>query len=212
MGKFNPILKKPGDVIRSEDWNTIQEQLKEDLEKIEEYLSKMTETVTLTNLESPYGKSYTLSEVVPNEEVSYDSSVMGLITKQWVLGKGETGEICRFGVMDSFVVLYYWSGARNGDKKTLDIVLEYVDGSTVGIENLFIHEKKQLRPTGKDNPYDEYLLSPNESVWYKYKIVNPNPEKDVRYISFFNKNSECSPRIGNVIQYKTRIKTWNQKS
>jgi hypothetical protein len=206
MAKFKPILKKPGDVIRSEDWNKIQEDIKADLERIEEYISKMTETVTLTNVESPVGKSFNLMDIVPGETSSYNSNVMGLITKQWLLEKGKVGEICRFGVMDSFDILYYWSGAENGDKKTLNIVLEYMDGTTAGIEGLFIHDRTKLRPAGQDNPYIEYILSPNERVWYKYQIVNPNPEKEVRYISFKNVNAECTPRIGNVIQYKTRIK------
>ncbi len=206
MVKFKPISKKPGDVIKSEDWNRIQEEIKADLERIEEYISKMTETVTLTNVESPVGKSFNLMDIVPGETSSYNSSVMGLITRQWLLEKGKVGEICRFGVIDSFDILYYWSGAENGDKKTLNIVLEYVDGTTTSIEGLFIHDRTKLRPAGQDNPYTEYILSLNDRVWYKYQLVNPNSEKEVRYISFKNINAECTPRIGNVIQYKTRIK------
>jgi len=207
MVKFKPIRKNPGDVIRSEDWNRIQDDIRADLERIEDYLSKMVETVVITNVESSVGKSFSLLDVVPGEKSSYESSVMGLITKQWCLPGGEVGEICRFGVMATFDVIYYWAGAENGDKKALDITFEYVDGTTATISSLFVHERGKLRPTGDSNPYLEYLLSPNERVWYKYQATNPNPEKEVRYISFKNTQAGCTPRIGNVLHYISRIRT-----
>lgn len=213
MPKFEPIKRKPGELIRSEDWNKIQEDIKSDLERLEEeirsikrYIENMTESVVLTNLESPIGTSYRLDENVPGETDNYASKVVGHITKQWVIEKGKIGEICRFGILASFDVLYYWSGADNGDKKTLEIIIEYVDGTRHVIGDIFIHEWTELRPKGTENPYVEYLLSPNERVWYKYKLMNPNPEKEVRYIYFRNINSECTPRIGNVIQYIAKIK------
>ncbi len=213
MPKFEPIRKKSGELIRSEDWNKIQEDVRADLEALEEeirrlkkYVDNMTEGVTLTSLESPVGVSYRLDEDAPGETGNYATSVMGYITRQWILGKGKTGEICRFGVLDHFDLLYYWSGAENGDKKALEIALEYVDGTTHVASDIFIHEWIELRPKGSDNPYVEYLLSPNERVWYKYEFRNPNSDKEVRYVSFRNIDAECAPRIANVIQHVARIR------
>jgi hypothetical protein len=204
--KFKPIKKNPGDVIRSEDWNKIQDDLKADLEEMEDYISKMSETVTLTNAESSSGRSFSLVDLVPGEKSSYESSVMGLITKQWCLPGGEAGELCRFGVTSSFDVMHYWAGAEGGDKKALDITLEYVDGTTANVTGVFVHDRGKLRPTGTANPYLEYLLSPNERVWYKYQLVNPSPDKEVRYISFKNTVAGCTPRIGNTFTLVSRIK------
>ena len=55
-------------------------------------------------------------------------------------------------------------------------------------------------------PYAEYLLSPNEKVWYKYALKNPNPNVEVRYVSFKDTNEESAPRIANVIQHVARIR------
>lgn len=213
MVKFEPIKRKPGELIRSEDWNKIQEdiradliELEEEIRRLREYIDSLTETVVMTNLQSPTGTTYNLNEDVPGESGNYAASVVGHITKQWVLGRGKTGEICRLGVLNFFDVLYYWAGADNGDKKTLEITLEYVDGTTYTVRDLFIHECKELRIKGTDNPYVEYLLSPNERVWYKYELKNPNPDKEVRYVVFKDTNEECAPRIGNVLQFITKLK------
>jgi len=213
LPKFEPIKRKPGELIRSEDWNKIQDDIRADLERLEEevrdlrrYVNGMTESVVLINLDSPTGISYRLDEDVPGESGNYASSVVGYITRQWVIERGRTGEICRFGILSHFDILYYWSGADNGDKKTLEIILEYVDGTRQVMSDIFIHEWTRLRPKGSENPYIEYLLSPNERVWYKYELRNPNPDKEVRYVIFRNINGECAPRIANVIQYVTRIK------
>jgi hypothetical protein len=203
---FKPIKKNPGDVIRSEDWNKMQEDIRSDFERIMDFISKLSETVVYMNLESPTGQSFLLSTTVPGEKASYESPVLGLITKQWILPGGQTGEICRFGCMTSFDVLNYWSGAENGDKKALAITLDYVDGTSQVFNELFLHDRSRLRPTGKDNPYVEYLLSPNDRVWYMYQLENPNPEKEVRYITFKNVYQGCTPRIANVLQFKSRIK------
>ncbi len=204
---FKPIKKNPGDVIKSEDWNKIQEEIRADLERITDYIGKLSETAVITNMESPIGRSYLLTDVVPGEKSSYDSSVLGLLTRQWLLSGGEVGEICRFGSMTSFDVLNYWSGAESGDKKALKITLEYSDGTSKDFDQLFVHDRSRLRPTGTDNPYVEYLLSPNERVWYKYQLINPDPSKEVRYISFKNVYKGCTPRIGNVLQYRFKIKS-----
>ncbi len=206
MAKFKPIKKNPGDVIRSEDWNKMQDDLKADLERIEDNVSRLAETTTLTGLESSTGKSFSLVDVVPGEKGSYESPVMGLITKQWCLPGGDTGEICRFGIMSNLDVFQYWAGAEGGDKKALEISLEYMDGTTSSFSGLFIHERGRLRPTGEANPYLEYLLAPNERVWYKYQVANPSPDKEVRYVSFKNGLAGCTPRIGNVIHIITKVR------
>lgn len=213
MERFEPIRKKPGELIRSEDWNKIQDDIKTDLERLEdeirrlrEYIDSMAKSVTLINLDSPIGLSYRLDEVVPGEVGNYAISVMGYITRQWILGKGRTGEICRFGVLDFFDLLYYWSGAENGGRETLEITLEYVDGTMHTASKLFINEWTELRPRGATNPYVEYLVTPNERVWYKYALRNPNPDKEVRHVSFKDVNEESGPRIANVIQHVARIR------
>lgn len=213
MEKFEPIRKKPGELIRSEDWNKIQEDIKADLVSLNEeirrlraYIDNMTQSVTLINLDSPIGVSYRLDEVVPGEAGNYATSVLGYITRQWILGKKRMGEICRFGVLDFFDLLYYWSGAEDGEKTALEMTLEYVDGTMHTSSNLFINEWMELKPRGTENPYVEYLLSPNERVWYKYTMRNPNPDKEVRYVSFRDINEEAGPRIANVIQHVARIR------
>lgn len=213
MEKFEPIRKKPGELIRSEDWNKIQEDIKaelvrlgDEIRSLREYIDSMAKSVTLINLDSPIGLSYRLDEDVPGETGNYATSVLGYITRQWILGRERMDEICRFGVLDFFDLLYYWSGAENGEKVALEITLEYVDGTMHTSSNLFINEWMELMPRGTENPYVEYLLSPNERVWYKYALRNPNPDKEVRYVSFRDINKDTGPRIANVIQHVARIR------
>jgi hypothetical protein len=213
MVKFEPIRKNPGELIRSEDWNKIQEDVKADLAKLaeeirvlREYIDTMALSETLTNMESPAGTSHGLNEDVPGEIGNYSTTVLGYITRQWVLGVEQTGEICSFGVLDFFDVLYYWAGAKRSEKGCLEITLEYVDGTIYTEPNLFIHDWTQLQIKGDKNPYIEYLLSPNERVWYKYEIKNPNPKKEVRYVTFKDTDASNSPRIANVIQHIARIR------
>ncbi len=212
MVEFEPIKRKPGEVIRSEDWNKIQEDVKNDLDDLErklqvlkDYIDNMQETTTLLNVSSLLGKSYNLDEVVPEETASYETPIVGLLTKQWVLSKGETGEICRLGIVTHVDSIDYWAGAANGDKKAIEVVFDYMDGTNAVVSDLFVHDRSRLRPKGTDNPYIEYLLSPNEYVWYRYRIGNPNPEKEVLTISFRNTDPECTPRIGNAIHYRSKI-------
>ena len=213
MVNFEPIKKKPGELIRSEDWNKIQEDIKADLialreeiDTLKNYVNSLTESFILVNLESPTGNAYNLNEEIPGETGNYATTVAGYITKQWVLGLGKTGEICRFGVLSSFDILYYWSGAVNGDKKALSITLQYMDGTTYTTQDLYIHECTDLRLKGEDNPYVEYYLTPNERVWYKYALINPNPTKTVGEILFRDITEESAPRIGNAIQFRTKVK------
>jgi hypothetical protein len=212
VAKFKPIVRKPGEVIRSEDWNRMQEEILADFVEVEhklqvlkDYVDNMEETTTLLNMSSHVGKSYNMDEVVPGETSSYDTSIVGLLTKQWLLEKGEAGEICRFSVVASLDSLDYWSGAENGDKKALEIVFNYIDGTYAVVRELFVHDRTKLRPKGAENPYIEYLLSPNEHVWYRYRIANPNPEKEVLTVGFRNTDPECTPRIGNIIHYRAKI-------
>ena len=213
MTKFEPIKKNPGEVIRSEDWNQIQDDVKIDLEDLREqirilreYIDSMAKAVTLTNLDSPVGVNYGLDEDVPGSVGNYSTRVLGYLTRQWVLGLDRTGDICKFGVLDFFDLLYYWAGANRSDQGCLEITLEYVDGTMYSESDVFIHDWSQLRVKGDQNPYHEYLLSPNERVWYKYAIRNPNPDKEVRYISFKDISPENSPRIANIIQHIARLR------
>ena len=212
MVEFEPIKRNPGEVIRSEDWNKMQEDIRTDLKELErklqalkDYIDSMQETTTLLNITSLVGISYNLDEVIPGETASYETPIVGLLTKQWLLVKGKTGEICRFGVVTSLDSIDYWSGAENGDKKALEVVFDYMDGTNAVVTELFVHDRSRLRPKGAENPYLEYLLSPNEYVWYRYRIANPNPEKEVLTIIFRNINGECTPRIGNVLHYRAKI-------
>ena len=212
MAKFKPIVRKPGEVIRSEDWNKMQDDIMGDIKELEsllqelrDYVDNMEQTETLLNLTSPVGNVYGLNEVVPGERTGYDAPVVGLLTKQLLLEKGQTGVICRFGMAAKFESMDFWAGAENGDKKTLEIVFEYIDGTSAVVSDLLIHDRSKLRPKGTDNPYIEYLLSPNENVWYRYHIINPSPTKQVLTVSFKNTNADCKTRIGNVIHYSSKI-------
>jgi len=213
MVKFEPVKKNPGDLIRSEDWNKIQEDMKDDLDRLEDelttlrsYIDSLAKSVTLTNLDSPLGTSYRLDEDVPGAVGNYSTSVLGYITRQWVLGREATGDMCKFGVLDFFDLLYYWSGADGSEKGCLEITLEYVDGTVYTAGELMINNWTQLQLKNEQNPYFEYLLSPNERVWYKYAIRNPSPDKEVRYVSFKDIDDENVPRIANVIQHIARIR------
>jgi len=212
MVEFEPIKKNPGEVIRSEDWNNMQDGIRADLEELERklqdlktYTDSMQETTTLLNISSLGGTSYNLNEVIRNETTSYEAPIVGLLTKQWLLEKGKTGEICKFGVVTHLDSIDYWSGAENGDKKALEVIFDYMDGTNAVASGLFVHDRSKLRPKGAETPYVEYILSPNEYVWYRYRIGNPNSEKEVLNISFRCTDPECTPRIGNVLHYKSKI-------
>ncbi|HUS77304.1 MAG TPA: hypothetical protein VM050_01375 [Patescibacteria group bacterium] len=62
-----------------------------------------------------------------------------------------------------------------------------------------VNDWTQLQLKSEQSPFFKYLLSPNERVWYKYTIRNPNPEKEVRYVSFKDFDEGNGPRIANVI-------------
>lgn len=198
---FEPLYKKHGDLIKSDEWNKIIDELVE----LRKYIENMTRSVTLTSLLSPTGVSYSLSRDVP-DDFNYERDVMGLITRQYYVGAKETGEICTFGINDAADIIYYWSGASKGDVEALQITLEYVDGTSFVSDKMFIHEWSKLRPKGNKNPYVEYLQSPNQRLWYKYAIGNPSPEKEIRYMTFEDISAGSAVRIGNVLHYVTRIK------
>ncbi|MCD1294337.1 hypothetical protein CUJ83_04905 [Methanocella sp. CWC-04] len=198
---YEPMYKKPGDLIRSDEWNKIVDELK----ALKSYIENMTRSVTLTALPSPIGRSFALSTGV-TEDFNYGVDVMGLITRQYYGGAQQTGDICRFGLSDYADIISYWSGAANGDKEALVISIEYVDGSVFTSEKLYIHEWSNLRPKGSKNPYVEYLQSPNQRLWYRYVLVNPDPDKEIRYITFKDSDPDCALRIANVMHYVTRVK------
>jgi hypothetical protein len=157
-------------------------------------------------MDSPVGISYSLNEVISGETGSYDTRVLGYITRQWIIGKDRVGEICKFGVLDYFDFLYYWAGAEKSDNPCLSIKIEYVDGSIFTENDIVLNDWTKLEVKKEQNPYVEYLLAPNERVWYKYLIRNPNPNKEVRYISFDDESLDNAPRIANVIQHIARIR------
>jgi hypothetical protein len=212
MAKFSPILKKPGELIKSEDWNKIQDDIQADiaeltqrLQTLRDYVDTMEESATMLNMDSTVGKAYALDEVISGEIASYDAPIVGVLTKQWLLPKGATGDICKFSVVSRLQSLEYWSGAEKGDKKALELTFNYIDGTSAVVSELFTHDRTKLRPKGSDKPYLEYLLSPNEHVWYRYQVMNPNPEKEVLSVGFSNNIEGCTPRIGNVIHYRSKI-------
>jgi hypothetical protein len=193
--------RKPTDLIRSEDWNKLVDELIE----LRKYVEQMTRSVTLTNLESPSGKSYSLTGNVP-DEYNYGTHVMGLLTKQYFIGIAETGEICIFGIHDFADMIYYWSGAAYGDKIGLQIFFMYNDNEVIPSKELFVHEWSKLRPKGDQNPYIEYFPSPTNRIMYRYGIQNPKPDKMIRFIIFNDLNNDCGLRIGNSITYVTKIR------
>src|SRR6267143_4701009 len=129
MPNFKPITRKPGEIIKSDEWNKIQEDIRSDLERIEkklvdlrEHVDNMVESITLVNIDSPVGRSFPLNETVPGETSNYGTRVMGLITKQWLVSPEETtGEICRYGVTDFVDVFSSWAGAEKGNAKMVDV-------------------------------------------------------------------------------------------
>jgi hypothetical protein len=196
------IKKKPGDLIKSEDWNNLVDTIS----NLREYVDNMYESLTLVGLQSSKGMSYGLDEVVPGETRSYGVKNMGLINRQWISPVTGTEEICQFGITDFFNLVYYWSAAYNGNRNTLDIFLEYVDRSPEKVgNNLYINDKDKLGPTDQTNPYMEYLYTDN-GLWYKYKLENPHPNDEIRYITFKNTNINCRTRIGNVLHLKSKIR------
>ena len=203
MEDFKPSFKKPGDVIKSEEWN----RLEENTSKLKAYIDNMSEKVTLTNLESTVGRSYSLNEVVPGETKSYGSKNMGLITRQWVTATRGVGDICHFGITDSFDVLYYWSGAENGNKFSLEISYEYVDGDTKKVTPtpLYVNDRAKLSASNKENPYAQFLYS-DYGIWYQYQAKNMDPKRPVRYIRFRNLSPDSNPRVGNVLHLKSRVR------
>lgn len=218
MIEFKPITRNPGDSIRSEDWNNMQGMilsdlfsLKSEIEGLRDYVNNLSETIVLTNLESSVGSIYSLDDVVQGESDSYNLKTIGLITKQFVPSVWGVGDICHFGIADRFDILYYWSGAYNGNNNMLDVSLEYVEGErdeVVG-NNLYINDKSQLSGPSGNNPYHEYIYN-KYGTWYKYKITNPYPDKEVRYIKFTNMNPETNPRIGNVLRIEKKIRKIDQ--
>lgn len=203
MEDFKPSFKKPGDVIKSEEWN----RLEENISALKSYIDSMSEKVTLTNLESTVGRSYNLNEVVPGEMRSYGAKNMGLITKQWVTATKGIGDICHFGITDYFDTLYYWSGADNGNKNSLEISYEYVDGDIkkVAPATLYVNDRAKLSASNKDNPYAQFLYS-DYGIWYQYKAKNVDPKRPVRYVRFRNVSPDSNPRIGNVLHLKSRVR------
>ncbi len=193
--------KKPGDLIRSEEWNRIIDELA----GLRKYIDNMTRSVTLTQLSSPIGKSYNLSTNM-EDEYNYGIDTMGLISKQYYTNKDTVGPICKFGLNDYADTVSYWSGAVGGDKEVLDIMVEYVDGTAFNAKGVFIHEWSNLRPRGTKNPYVEYLQSPNQRLWYRYVLVNPYPDKELRYITFADASKDSAVRIANVLHYTTRVR------
>jgi len=212
MPRFKPITRKPGDIISAEDWNKMQEEilrdiaeLSEGIAKLREYVDSLTETTTILNPASSVGTFYGLDENVPGEGMNYMTGVIGVITRQWAMERGKVGDLCKFGIATYFEALEYWAGAEDGDKKALDIVFEYLDGTSSIVNGLYVHECSKLRPKGADNPWVEYLLSPNERVWYRYKISNPNPQKEVFNVIFKKTDTTCILKIGNAIHYKSKM-------
>jgi len=211
---FKPKIAQPGDTITSEDWNYIQQGILEDLVRLEtenaelrRYVDNMSEVNTITRLDSPEGKSYGLDEKVSGETGTYGTDLLGFITRQWLPSvRSASVDICRFTVANLFDQLDYWAGAENGNQKALDITLRYVDGSAETMKNLLVHERKKLSPKGTDNPYVEFLLAPNQWVWYRYRLSNPHPDKEVLALTFKNSNPRATTRIADVIQLRTKIK------
>lgn len=198
--------KKPGDLIRSDEWNKILDELA----SLRSYIDNMTRSVTLTNLASPIGVSYELGGSVA-DEFNYGTGVMGLITRQFFVGRANTGDICRFGLNDYADTISYWSGAAFGDKEAMSAIIEYVDGTVYEAKDLFVHEWSSLRPRGQKTPYIEYLQSPNQRLWYRYVLVNPTPDVEIRHVTFRDTNGDCAVRVANVLHYTTRVRPLNQK-
>jgi hypothetical protein len=214
MTSFKPRVAQPGDAIRSDDWNYVQQGLLDDLNRLEadyielrRYVDNMSEIHTITQLQSPEGKSYALDEKVPGETGTYETKVLGFINRQWLPSvRAAVADICRFAVSGLFDQLDYWAGADNGNTKALDVIIRYLDGSTETVRGLFVHERKKLAPRGMDNPYVEFLLAPNQWVWYRYRLANPHPDSEVLNVTFKNSNVKAATRVADAVQLRTRVK------
>ena len=204
MSEITSLTKKPGDMIKSEDWNRIVTELV----ALREYVNNMGESMTFTGLTSVTGQGFDLDAGNP-PGFSYGAPVVGLITKQWVAPlPANTGEVCSFGITDYFETLQFWAGADNGDKPALDVVLEYIDGTTHKAgDKLFVNNKANLtaRDPSGGNPYFEFLRAPFGN-WYKYQVRNKSPNKEVRFVKFINVNKDCVVRVGNVLHTRSKIK------
>jgi hypothetical protein len=213
LTEFQPRPAQPGEPIRSEDWNYIQQSLLAEIvslqarcDRLQKYIDNMSVLHTMTNLESTEGRSYSLDETVPGEVGTYGSKVVGLISRQWVPPvKGDVG-ICRFTVTNTFDQLDYWAGAAGGNGKALSVTLNYADGGTASFPELFMHEVTALAPAGDDNPFVEYILSPSQWVWYRYRLTNPHPDREVISVTFANVGSDARSRVGDVLQLRARVR------
>jgi hypothetical protein len=204
VSEITSLTKKPGEMIRSEDWNRIVTELL----ALREYVNNMGESMTFTGLTSVTGQGFDLDVQNP-PGFSYGAHVVGLITKQWVAPlPANTGEVCSFGITDYFETMQFWAGADNGDKPALDVILEYIDGTTHKAgDKLFVNNRANLtaRDPAGGNPYFEFLRAPFGN-WYKYQIRNNSPNKEVRSVKFINVNKDCVIRIGNVLHTRSKIK------
>lgn len=202
--EIRSLTRKPGEIIKSEDWN----RLVAELVALREYVNNMGESMTLTGLTSSSGEGYDVDTDSP-PGFGYGTRAVGLITKQWVLPlPANIGEVCSFGITDYFETLQFWAGADNGDKPALDIVFEYIDGSTYKAgDKLFVNNRSTLtaRDPTNSNPYFEFLKAPL-GIWYKYQIRNRSPDKEVRFVKFINVNKDCVLHIGNVLHFRAKIK------
>jgi hypothetical protein len=205
MTEFKPLIRKPGDTIKAEEWNMIQEGLINEIVRLREYIDTLGYTIILTAAESFIGRAYALDEPIQGGYESFGVKSLGLITKQWV--QTSSGDICKFGVFERFEYLQFWACADNGDKKTLSISFEYADGSIEKInDNLFINDKVKLSLSSEENPYIEFISAQiGKEVFYKYQVKNPKPDKAVRYVIFSNVNPACITRIGNVLILKSKV-------
>jgi hypothetical protein len=185
----------------------MQRGLLAEIKRLRAELENMTETIILAGLSSRVGASYDLDEEV-RFQVGYGEKAIGLITRQWVTEVEGAGEICSFGIMEPFDRLYYWASAENGDKKTLDIAIEYMErpSMTVG-SSLYVNDRHNP-PTNQspDNPWDIVMTSVNQLGWYKYQLANPYPGEAVKSVTFFNIDETCTPRIGNLVHLKTKVR------
>ncbi len=213
MTEFKPRPAQPGEPIKSEDWNYVQQGLLDEIlalrarcDDLRKYVDNMSVLHTMTNLESAEGKSYGLDETVPGEVGNYGAGVVGLISRQWVPPlKGNVG-ICRFTLTNAFDQLDFWAGAEGGNRRALEVTLNYADGTTETFPDLYVHDRAALAPAGDDNPFVEYILSPSQWVWYRYRLANPHPEREVISVSFANASPEARGRIGNVVQLRVKVR------
>lgn len=203
LSHLQELLKNPGDLIRAEDWNKIVYELIQ----IRSSIDGLSENRDIKSLSSPIGRGYAL-DAKDFPGLSYGSRAVGLITQQWLPSTPEIGEICDFGLAQPFSELSFWAAADNGDKNALDVIFEYVDGTQYKAgEKLYVNRKDALSPRdpSNKNPYSQFLRAPY-GYFYKYTLANEFPDKEVRYIKFINVDRDCTPRIGNVVQLKVKVR------